>query len=169
MTDELPRSIRIISDTFGSAVRPANNLQMVKLRSPNAEDCDDLGELLTQLGYPCKPSDIPSRVAKFADNADVLLTVAEHQKRVVGVVTGHVIHAIHKSEPVAMLTALVVLERARGTGIGRLLVAHVEQWARSHGARAISLTSALRRTGAHEFYRKLGYEHTGVRLAKSLV
>ena len=141
---------------------------MVKLRAPTANDADDLAELMTQLGYPCDASDMPARVTSLSNGPDVLVTVAEHQGRVAGVITGHVLRAIHKSEPVAMLTALAVLEEARGIGIGRLLVAHVEEWARARGARTISLTSALRRVEAHDFYRRLGYEHTGLRLAKSL-
>src|SRR5688572_27147794 len=141
---------------------------MAILRPPGPEDAEDLAELLSQLGYPCSPSEIPARLEKLTEGPNVLMTVAEHQDIVVGIVTGHVLHAIHRPEPVAMLTALVVLESARGLGIGRQLVGHVEQWARRHGARTISLTSALRRVDAHDFYRKLGYEHTGLRLAKSL-
>ena len=67
-----------------------------------------------------------------------------------------------------MLTMLVVHERARGKGIGRMMVHEAEEWAVRCGASAISLTSALRRTEAHDFYRQLGYEHNGVRLAKVL-
>lgn len=141
---------------------------MAILRPPTTEDAEDLAELLSQLGYPCSPSEIPARLERLMVGPNVLVTVAEHQDAVVGIITGHVLNAIHKSEPVAMLTALVVLESARGLGIGRQLVAHVEQWARTRGARTISLTSALRRIDAHDFYRKLGYEHTGLRLAKSL-
>jgi GNAT superfamily N-acetyltransferase len=141
---------------------------MANFRSPMAEDHKDLAELMSQLGYPCDPDVIPSRIEKLANDPDVLLTVAEHEGRVVGIVTGHMLYAIHKAEPVAMLTALVVLESARGLGIGKQLVSHVEEWARGRGASASSLTSALRRSEAHEFYRRLGYGHTGLRLAKSL-
>lgn len=141
---------------------------MAKLRGPTARDAERLADLMTQLGYPSDPGDIPGRLERLIADPDVLVTVAEHDGGVVGVVTGHVIRALHKTEPVAMLTALVVLERARGHGVGRQLVAHVEQWARARGATTISLTSALRRVEAHAFYKQLGYEHTGVRLAKSL-
>jgi GNAT superfamily N-acetyltransferase len=142
---------------------------MTRLRRPEGGDAVALAELMTQLGYPCPPDAIPPRLQKLANDPDVLLTVAEHEGRVVGIVTGHILHAIHKSEPVAMLTALVVLEHARGLGIGKALVAHVEDWARTRGASAMTLTSALRRSDAHAFYRRLGYEHTGLRLARSLV
>ena len=141
---------------------------MSTLRPPTADDSPDLAELMTQLGYPCDPRDIPARITKLLNDPRVLLTVAEHEGGVAGLVSGHVLDAIHKTQPVALLTALVVIERARGRGIGTLLVAHVENWARARGAGAISLTSALRRTDAHDFYRRLGYEHTGLRLAKSL-
>ena len=142
---------------------------MTWLRAATGNDADALAELMTQLGYGCEPGEIPARIEKFAAQPGILLAVAEHDGKVVGVVTGHLVNAIHKTEPVAMLTALVVLESARGLGIGKQLVAHVEDWARSRGASTISLTSALRRVEAHAFYKALGYEHTGVRLAKSLL
>lgn len=141
---------------------------MTLLREPNIGDAEVMAELLSQLGYPCDPLDLHGRIEKLANDPDVLLTVAEHEGKVVGIVTGHILNAIHKSGPVAMLTALVVLESARGLGIGTQLVSHVEDWARAHGAAAISLASALRRSEAHGFYRRLGYEHTGLRLAKSI-
>ena len=141
---------------------------MLKLRLPTGDDCKDLAELMSELGYPCDPGDLHRRIESLANDPAVLLTVAEHEGKVVGVVTGHILNAIHRSGPVAMLTALVVLERARGLGIGKRLVSHVERWARDHGASAISLTSALRRSAAHEFYRRLGYEQTGLRLARTL-
>ena len=43
-----------------------------------------------------------------------------------------------------------------------------EAWAKRRGAGKIALTSALHRVEAHDFYKRLGYEHTGVRLAREL-
>jgi GNAT superfamily N-acetyltransferase len=87
---------------------------------------------------------------------------------VVGVVTAHLIPSIHDNEPVAWLTTLVVLEDARGAGIGSALVEHVENWATDNGARRLSVTSAMHRRATHEFYEKRGYENTGLRFAKRL-
>jgi GNAT superfamily N-acetyltransferase len=66
-------------------------------------------------------------------------------------------------------TVLVVEEKARGQGVGSALVARAEDWAIEHGALRISLTSALHRESAHEFYKARDYEHTGVRLTKIFV
>lgn len=141
---------------------------MATLRAPSPDDAKDLAELMTQLGYPAAPSDMPSRLEKLTSDPNVLVIVGERDGRVVGVASGHLLHSLHKPDVVAMLTVLAVHGKARRLGIGSRLVAHIEDWARSRGARTISLTSALRRAEAHDFYRKLGYEHTGVRLSKSL-
>ena len=69
----------------------------------------------------------------------------------------------------AWLTAVVVEEKSRGQGVGSALVARAEEWAVEHGALRISLTSALHRESAHEFYKARDYEHTGVRLTKVFV
>jgi len=87
----------------------------------------------------------------------------------VGMVTVHLFPTMHTSEPAAWLTAVVVDENARGQGVGSSLVKHAENWAIEHGALRISLTSALHRERAHEFYKSRDYEHTGVRLTKIFV
>ena len=45
---------------------------------------------------------------------------------------------------------------------------HVEKWAASHGAKRLSVTSAMHREATHEFYEKRDYERNGVRFAKRL-
>lgn len=140
----------------------------IEIRTPRPSDVGEIAELLTQLGYPTRPGEVLPRLRRFAEQPKAIMWAAEQDGQVAGLATAHVITSLHKSEPVAMLTVLVVHERARGRGIGAQLVATAEAWAREQGATAISLTSANRRLEAHEFYKRLGYEQTGVRLAKSL-
>jgi GNAT superfamily N-acetyltransferase len=83
-------------------------------------------------------------------------------------VTAHIFPSIHDNEPVAWLTTLVVLEDARGAGIGSTLVKHVEDWATRNGARRLSVTSGKQRKATHEFYEKRNYENTGLRFSKKL-
>jgi GNAT superfamily N-acetyltransferase len=141
---------------------------MATIRGPRATDAEALARLLTQLGYPADSAQLPERLAALANDANAVVFVAEHEGSVAGLATGHVIRSMHKSEPVAMLTVLVVAEGMRGLGTGRALVRRVEEWAVARGASAISLTSATRRSEAHAFYAALGYEQTGVRLARTL-
>lgn len=63
---------------------------------------------------------------------------------------------------------LVVDATHRSAGIGAALLAHLEQVAREHGARCVELESGHPRTHAHRFYRRAGYEDTGLTFRKRL-
>ncbi len=59
--------------------------------------------------------------------------------------------------------ALAVDARFRGRGAGRALLEAAERWARDSGSLGIRVQSALHREGAHEFYRRCGYEENGTK------
>ena len=137
------------------------------LRAPKDSDAPEIARLLGQLGYPSTPDEVLVRLKALRDDAPATMAwVAEADGAVVGVATAREFPGIHVSAPVAWLTVLVVDERVRGRGVGRQLVAGAEAWARRIGAPRLSLTSAVHRKEAHQFYINLGYQQTGVRLAK---
>lgn len=138
------------------------------IRGPKRQDAPAIALLMTELGYPAESNEIPARLEALETDQSSSVWIAELDGQVVGIGTGRLFSAINQNAPVAWLTALVVAERARGKGVGRRLVAVAEDWARRHGASRLALTSALHRQEAHEFYKRLGYDHTGVRLAKKL-
>ena len=69
----------------------------------------------------------------------------------------YVIHGI-ESDPHAEIGGLVVDERARSRGVGRVLLAAAEAWAARQGLREVALRSNILRERAHDFYRRLGYD-----------
>lgn len=140
--------------------------ESLEIRLATAEDAPALGRLLTQLGYPTEAEEIPDRLEKLYARPGTIALAAVVGGRVVGCVTVHLFQALHTSEPTAWLTAVVVDEDVRGKGVGSALVRRAEEWAIQHGAHRISLTSALRRKEAHEFYKARDYQHTGVRMTK---
>lgn len=66
--------------------------------------------------------------------------------------------------PVGWIEELMVVEHARGRGVGRSLVAAAERWVSETGAAYVALAS--RRAGA--FYLALGYEDSAVYYKKAL-
>lgn len=144
------------------------SVSSVIIRSPSAEDLPYLVEFLAELGYPTSTAAVERRLARFSGQPDRVVFVAEWNATPVGVAAAQVIPAIHLDEPVAMLTAMDVAAGHRGLGIGRSLVHAVESWARSSGAQRMSITTGLARAGAHAFYERLGYDHTGRRYLKLL-
>ena len=141
-------------------------MDSLRIRPAIPDDAEALSDLLGQLGYPCEAADIPGRIERMHSRPGTTVLVAERGRKVVGVVTVHLFQALHSEAPTAWLTTVVVDERERGKGVGATMVQHAEDWARERGALRVSLTSALRREAAHEFYKAHDYEHTGVRLTK---
>ena len=141
----------------------------VTIRPAVPGDATVLSELLAQLGYPASAADIPQRLRAIADFPGAKAFVATNRYgEVVGLITAQIIPSIHDNDPVAWLTTLVVLEDARGAGIGSALVRHVERWGIEKGAKRLSVTSGIQRLSTHEFYEKRDYERTGLRFSKRL-
>lgn len=144
-------------------------VEAVAIRPALPADAPVLSELLTQLGYPAPVSEIPQRLRALSKSSASAAFVATNRfGEVVGLITAHIIASIHDNDPVAWLTTLVVLDDARGAGIGSALVRHVERWAAEKGARRLSVTSGNHRQETHEFYEKRDYERTGLRFTKRL-
>ncbi len=141
----------------------------ITIRAAAPSDAPILCELLAQLGYPASVTDIPARLSALASFPRAAAFVATNgYGEVVGLATTHIFPSIHDNGPVAWLTTLVVLEDARGAGIGSVLVTHVEQWAVRNGAKRLSVTSGMHRKATHEFYEKREYENSGLRFTKNL-
>lgn len=64
------------------------------------------------------------------------------------------------------ILGIAVASSHRREGIGSALLTAGEAWAKEDGASGIALTSGETRTGAHAFYRSLGYE--GVKMQLNL-
>jgi GNAT superfamily N-acetyltransferase len=140
----------------------------VRIRDADDIDAPALARLLGQLGYPTEEAEVLRRLERLrADLADRVF-VAELDGEVVGLAGIHVSRSLEYDRDAAKVSAIVVDERHRRSGVGRALLAAVEGEARARGCELVFLTTAERRRDAHEFYRRLGWEETGRRFAKKL-
>jgi GNAT superfamily N-acetyltransferase len=138
------------------------------IRSATLDDATVIGELVTELGYPTTGQSMRKRLRMLAADSTYATFVAERNDTVVGMIGGTTGHYYEKDGLYARLLVLSVSSQSRGSGIGAQLVAALERWAVSRGARDIIVNSAFHRTRAHAFYERLGYVGTGVRLVKTL-
>jgi GNAT superfamily N-acetyltransferase len=135
-------------------------------RNANTADAEALARLCSQLGYPTDASTMPARLARLAADDNARAFVAEVDGCVAGLLTIHLRYTMNHEAPIAQITLLVVDEASRGHGVGRLLVERAEQWAMNRGSHRINVTTHLARSGAHAFYERMGYTHTGRRYGK---
>jgi GNAT superfamily N-acetyltransferase len=132
-------------------------LEGTVVRRATPADAPRLAALSGELGYPVSAEDIARRVADLAERADALILVAE-------LAPGDVVGWIHGCDQLLLesgrrceVVGLVVDPRARGRGVGRLLVTEVEAWAAGRGIRQMAVRSNVTRRESHPFYERLGY------------
>lgn len=140
--------------------------ETVVVREATAADADAMARLCTQLGYAASGGAMPARLARLSADPHARALVAVYESDVVGLVTVHLRNTLNHEAPIAQITLLVVDEAVRSRGAGRALVHAAEEWARSRGSQRVAVTTALARSGAHAFYEKVGYAHTGRRYGK---
>jgi predicted N-acetyltransferase YhbS len=87
------------------------------------------------------------------------LFVAELQGEVVGTIVLLVIPNLsHNGTPWAFLENLIVTEKHRRRGLGRMLLEHAVELARKSGCHMVELCSDVRRKEAHRLYDSMGFE-----------
>ena len=138
----------------------------IAIRDAIIEDAAVIAVLLGELGYPSQPDGVRARLARLLVGEGSRVFVAEREAKVLGVLGLHRMPVLTSLSDIAMIIALVVAERDRRSGVGRLLIARAEDEARTWQCGRIMVTSAERRADAHAFYQHLGYEYTGRRFAK---
>ncbi len=129
----------------------------VRIRPMTTADVERVATLCGQLGYPSPAADVAKRFETLRSRPNDAILVAEDDGIIAGWVHVHEDLTL-ETGPFAELGGLVVDEKVHRRGAGRLLVETAERWAVAHGYREMRVRSNVIRAGAHEFYRRLGYE-----------
>ena len=138
----------------------------LRIREADAVDAEALARLVSPFA-PTNADEIAERLPLLARAGERPL-VARLGNEVVGLITWHVTPVLHRPSPVGRITYLEVDEKVRKQGIGRRLVEAVEGRLRNRGCGVMEVTSNVRLTRAHAFYRALGFERSSYRFAKTL-
>ncbi len=133
--------------------------QLVTIRPATTADAPRLAALLGDEGYPAGPSDIVSRLERFAADQSRVL-VAEHDGEVLGFVALHVLPRFEHSDPIVRVIALVVDPGVRERGVGHHLMEEAERVGRDAGAAFVEVTAGRHRPDALRLYEALGYDAT---------
>ena len=130
----------------------------------------DLPSILSLYGQPdfdngvvADLEDARAFLAMIGRYPDYRIYVAEMEGRVIGVYSLVIMDKLaHKRTPSAILEDIVVATSLQRQGVGKVMVAHAMDMARSKGCDKLVLSSNARRTDAHRFYDQLGFQRHGV-------
>lgn len=105
---------------------------------------------------------------KMKEDSRYRTFVADVNGVVVGFATTAETLAIGYPNGYIKMNGLAVLPEFQHHGIGKMLMERVEELALEHNASFIGLASGFQRTGAHEFYERLGYTKTSFWFRKNI-
>lgn len=125
------------------------------IRKFAADDLTALATLVADLGYEATADALSERMSQLRGNSDHYVDVAEVGGEVLGFALCYERPAVEK--PMALIVqAIVIDEKSRSSGLGSLLMDHVESRAIALGINRVYLSSNVDRTDAHTFYTGRG-------------
>lgn len=138
---------------------------MIRIRSAATTDLDALVALLKVLfsieaDFAVDPQLQRQGLQQMLAQERGCILVAEDQGRVVGMCTGQVVISTAEGGPALLVEDVVVHDDWRGKGVGRRLMAGLEQWAARQGIQRLQLLADLENKPAFDFYDRLGWRTT---------
>src|SRR5438876_9296041 len=99
----------------------------VMMRAAEAADVEELAELMRQLGYEARASEMEMRMEAIRANKNYATFVAVSKGKVCGMIGTFTCYTYEHNSPSARILALVVSEKMRGRGVGRALIDAAEK------------------------------------------
>jgi GNAT superfamily N-acetyltransferase len=129
------------------------------IRRAQPADTDAICALIAQLGYD-PPMDLEEKIRLLSAHPDEVLLVYELDAEVVAFLSLHFIPQIALPGDFARISYFAVKDSARSHGIGRQVETYITGLARERNCDRIEVHCHSRRTDAHRFYERQGYEES---------
>jgi GNAT superfamily N-acetyltransferase len=117
----------------------------------------DLIPLFQELGYDTSRDTLETQLGCYNSSDRSAVVIALAGAKPIGLISGHLIPALHQLGNIGRITSLIVLEGYRSMGIASKLVEELEAWFLDNDCLRFEVTSGEHRDTAHRFYESRGY------------
>src|SRR5947207_15598108 len=124
----------------------------VTIRATEADDVEALADLMAQLGYETRGSEMQMRMEAIRADTHYATFVAVSEGKVCGMIGTFTCYSYEHNSPSGRILALVVSEKMRCRSVGHALIAAAETDFAQRNIRRIAVSARFERTKAHEFY-----------------
>lgn len=129
----------------------------IELRTISTEDVKAIRLLSKQLGYEISLKDTKANINAILCSKDHIAFLALIDAEIVGWAHAFKTTTI-ESKPFIELAGLVVDEKYRSRGIGKMLLEKIKQWCIEQNLPALRVRSNVKRKEAHRFYLNNGFK-----------
>ena len=146
------------------------NENKVSIKPADYRDIHSLTDLMNALGYKTNVQEMGERFSNILRQPNYTTLIAFSDGIQAGMIGASHHYFYEQNGLYVRIVALVTLPHCRRMGVGQALLQAVESWARELGATSILVNCGNReeRKGAHEFYRKRGFDAKSTGYLKKL-
>lgn len=130
------------------------------IRKAEKQDASQIRTLLEQLGYPTADGLIESKLDLMLLHPDERIFVYEEDHQLFAIMSLHFIPQLALPGDFAFISYFVVDETVRSKGIGKAMEEHCTQLSIQRGCEKIQVHCNIRRTKAHQFYERQGFQES---------
>ena len=142
---------------------------MIKIRSAQVEDFEVIYRFINQLEN--ETFNIVKQRAIYDENqknSNIIYLLAFENDEPAGFISCHAQWLLHHAALIGEIQEMIVAEKFRSKGVGKLLLAELTQLAKSKGIDQLEVTSSKKREGAHRFYMREGFMQSHFKFTKEI-
>jgi RimJ/RimL family protein N-acetyltransferase len=151
----------------------------MNVRHATVDDAEELAHLIVQVEKEAEfmlfeageraltPEQQRNQIEAMMNEENSTILVAEADEKLVGYLVARGGRARRNKHTVYIVIG--VLASYRGKGIGTMLFAELESWARAKGVHRLELTVVVDNQRAVSLYRKMGFEQEGIKQHSLLI
>ncbi|MEH6457611.1 MAG: GNAT family N-acetyltransferase [Cocleimonas sp.] len=137
------------------------------IRKARKEDANSVSYLLKQLGYDTALLSVEEMLLNLStDNNEIY--VCELKEQIIAVMSIIFFDYFPSAQKLCRITALIVDEENRGSGIGSKLINFAKSVALSKKCSVLEVTTSLEREQTQKYYEDIGFEKTSYKYVLKL-
>jgi len=137
------------------------------IRKARKEDVNSVSYLLKQLGYDTALLSVEEMLLNLStDNNEIY--VCELKEQIIAVMSIIFFDYFPSAQKLCRITALIVDEENRGSGIGSKLINFAKSVALSKKCSVLEVTTSLEREQTQKYYEDIGFEKTSYKYVLKL-
>ena len=137
----------------------------MSIRIATLDDTPKIKELLEQLEYPTANDALEKRIDQLLNHSDHHLIVYGDVEALMSI---HFVPQLALPGDFAIISYFAVDEKVRSKGIGKKMEEYCVKLATDNGCERIQVKCNIRRTEAHRFYERQGYQESRKYFSKIL-
>lgn len=142
---------------------------MLTIRLAAAEDFKIIYNFINELENDVFDEKIQETIfLKNLKNEDIIYLLAFENDEPAGFISCHAQWLLHHAALIGEIQEMIVVEKFRSQGVGKLLVIELVNIAKSKGINQLEVTSSKKRESAHRFYMREGFVQSHFKFTKAI-